>query len=519
MAAHYISLSFPLETQAKFFTHYSDNNTMVVRFLAGLSSEALRKALIDTHSFSSLKFRMEDIHRLFEAKLHPPQQDVIGDCIEPVENPFSSYVLGYLIANSACHWDVYISNKIETIRMFIHGAYGASDRHFGSKLTLHVKIEDYVHSNLAELYRAPFAIEKLELRPYFEETISSQGNKYGIDSTRTLSNNSTPGIQHLCLSKLKFNTGEANKLKSYLSNTKSITSLSLVYCKINVDGLVYAMEGVQACSSLQRLNLYFSPYYEIHSNPVFKMLEANRTLIELHVTCELYVVCMLANTMCTNCTIKTLSIEGDSLDYELERNDVSIAVAKMFKENKTIKDFNLFNIDLCTEDICNIAEALCDNSAVERLDLSHSCIEVRGSELLAKMLQENTTLKQLNLSSCCIVRNGISIIAESLRGNRFLEVLIFSVDDIGVSGAEAFASVLENNAALKELYISDMFSFLHKTVTEWAREFMILSNALCRNTTLVKLRIIPPSLFRAEEIIRQVMITENVKDNRIYTLP
>lgn len=129
------------------------------------------------------------------------------------------------------------------------------------------------------------------------------------------------------------------------------------------------------------------------------MLEGNRSLSELHVTSDLYGVCMLANALRANCTIKVLAIEGDSLDYELERNDISIPVSKMLKENKILVDFSLTNIDLSTEDICIIAEGMCENTTLERLNISHSFIQVKGSELLANMLKENGTLKHLNLSS------------------------------------------------------------------------------------------------------------------------
>lgn len=518
LAACHIAL-FPIKDQEWFFACYEDDdNTMVVRFLAGLSPPALKNGLVDTGSSSVLKLRIEDIHRLFEAKLQPPQRDVLNDPNEPIVNQFSSYILGYLIANSSCQWDVFIGGKreIRTIQMFTHGILDKKDGHFESKLTLHVKIEDYIHSDVAELLNVPIAIKQLELRPYFENKTFSEDMLLhpAIDAD----NNSGIGIKHLCLSKLKFNCDEAEKLRLYLSNATSITSLSLVYCKFksksNINALDHVLEGVNACKSIQKLNLFFSPHFEHQYGSIFGMLERSKSLTELRVTSDLYGVCMLADALCANCTLKVLVIEGDSVDYELEKNNVSIAVAKLLKENKALLDFNLANVALTTEDICIIAEVMCCNSNLERLHISHGMIQVKGSETLAKMLEENRTLKHLNLSSCCIVNNGACIIAEALIGNCSLEMLSISVDSIGKS-AQAFASVLKENTTLKELHISDIFSFLRKTTDEWITEFVILSNALHQNTTLKKLNVTPPLLFQAEAMIQDVLADEYVKDNRI----
>lgn len=327
------------------------------------------------------------------------------------------------------------------------------------------------------------------------------------------------GIRHLCLSKLKFSVAEAENFTAYLSSTSSIITLSLVYCKFKPrQALVCVSQGVEACRCLQQLNLLFSPYFETYYDCMFEMLQRNSSLKKLHVTCDLYGACKLADALCGNCTLRVLVIEGDSLDYELERNDVAIAVAKMLRKNTVLVDFNLANIDLSTKDISILVEGLHGNSTLERLNISHSYIEVEGSESLAEMLNQNRTLEHLNLSSCCLVKNGASVIAEALCNNTSVKTLSISVDSIGVNGARAFASVLEQNTTLKELLISDVFSFLHKTADEWVNEFIILSNALHQNTTLEKLKIIPPSYFQAEAIIEQVTTIEYAKDNRISTL-
>lgn len=104
------------------------------------------------------------------------------------------------------------------------------------------------------------------------------------------------------------------------------------------------------------------------------------------------------------------------------------------------------------------------------------------------------------------------MLAEALLVNHSLERLSICVDNISKSGAEAFASVLERN---KTLHISDIFSFLHKTADDWVSEFLILSIALHHNTTLEKLKIIPPLLFQAEAVTRHVTAIEYAKDNRV----
>ena len=274
LAACHITL-FSLHDQTKFFAHYED--TMVIRFLAGLSPPSLESSLVDTSSSSVLKLKIEDIHRLFEAKLKPPQGYVVGDPREPIVNPFSSYVLGHLIANSKCHWDVFIGGKKEigTIQMFVHGILDKGEGSFESELTLHVKIENYVHCDVEKLFNVPIAIEQLELKPYFEDRSSSEA---AFLHPFAAGGDSEAGIKHLCLSKLKFSHVEAEKLKHFLSSTESVVILSLAYCRFNSKSIITVFQGVNLCKSIRRLNLFLSPHYEHHCDIIFETLRINRLL-------------------------------------------------------------------------------------------------------------------------------------------------------------------------------------------------------------------------------------------------
>ena len=107
MAAYHIQ-SLDVEEQTKHFTEYRNgDNLMVVRFLAGLLPLALNKIIKSHYNFAK---DTESIHWMFEAKFKPPPHESYR-YLDTIEDPFLLYAIGYLIATTACQWDICIGGR------------------------------------------------------------------------------------------------------------------------------------------------------------------------------------------------------------------------------------------------------------------------------------------------------------------------------------------------------------------------------------------------------------------------
>lgn len=128
---------------------------------------------------------------------------------------------------------------------------------------------------------------------------------------------------------------------------------------------------------------------------------------------------------------------------------------------------------------------------------------------LAKMIRENRALTDLSITyphnqneveSACIL-------AEALCENSTLKKLEIVDMYFGVCSAEAFGSMLAVNTALREVHISYTAS-----IDRWIRVFETLSHALTSNKTITVLRITPPCWSLS---CNDVIATECAKDARL----
>ena len=147
LAAYHIFSHHSSDSHA--FETFHNDTGMVSTFLAGLSPSSFLKTL----SNKSFQFLHKDIHKLFEARVKPPNEVCSGFAT----NHFYSYMLGHLIANSSCPWKVHIEDTKETIKLFVTGLSVCEDRQ--------CRVEEmnvFQVSSIAELSKAKLALEELK---------------------------------------------------------------------------------------------------------------------------------------------------------------------------------------------------------------------------------------------------------------------------------------------------------------------------------------------------------------------
>ena len=519
LAAYHIFSHHSSDSQVEAFNDKDEG--MVSTFLAGLSPSSLLVSL-DRNRRS---FEDKDIYRLFEAqgRVKPPYEV----CEGLPTNPFYSYMLGYLIANSSCPWEAIIEGTKEAINLFVIGLSVCGDRHCRAKL---VKVTEV--SEIVGLSKANLALEKLQF------DFSPYEQKHAADICLffdNLSSGSPLSFKHFILSRFHFTNEETKKFKSYLVMCSIIKSLTLTHCKFESNAAAILMDGVKACSSLEKLTIVLSDNW---CDAVCEMLTGNKNLKELDVEYfEDHNVCALIHALHLNHTLEKLTIKRklwvfltsfENKSVHIVRNSaplifqssilqkhsrVSSEIAKMLIQNKSLKELDVCNCELDLQG--DIGTVLCENRTLRRLSIS---VE-RGPELeaISELLKRNKTLKVLQL---VLNVEGASTIAEVMCENNTLEELHI----VGKIGAhEAFATMLKRNTSLRKLSMAWTKDAEHCNRT-WDEEFATLSNALSQNKSLQQLKVYDPGLSELQLETRRkyedarIQCTDSVQDIIILSL-
>ena len=505
------------------FSHHSSYSQvealgMVSIFLAGLSPSSLLKSLSEDRVF-----REKDIHRLFETRGRVKLPYEV--CTGRTGNPFYSYMLGHLIANSSCPWKAYIEGTKEAINLFVNGLSVCGDRQCRAEL---VNVS-YV-SEIMELSKANLALEKLSFtRPIISSLELSGQTQNHADICLffdILSSGSRLSFKHFALRHFHFDNQEIKKITSYLAICSVIKGLELIWCEFESNAAAILMDGVQACSSLEKLTIEFTDYSDNWCDAVCEMLMGHKNLKELQVGCsDHHSVCALLDSLHMNHTLEKLTIKGlrswaiEARNEKLEikriiyilpdvRSRVSSELAKMLLQNKSLKELDICNYELDLQG--DISAVLCENCTLRKLSIS---VE-RGPELeaISELLKRNKTLKVLMLF---LSVEGASTIAKVMCENNTLEELHILGE---IEGAhEAFATMLKRNSSLRKLSMAWNKDPEHCKKT-WVEEFAILSNGLSQNKCLLQLKVYDPGLSELHLETRRkcedarIQCTERVED-------
>ena len=165
----------------------------------------------------------------------------------------------------------------------------------------------------------------------------------------------------------------------------------------------------------------------------------------------------LAQALCVNTSVKTLDLGHNPLGDEGAK-----ALAEMLggngaessgTVNTTLEHVDLSSCSIGPVGAQHLAQALCVNTSVKTLKLSHNPL---GAKALAEMLggngaessgTVNNTLEHVDLSRCHIGPVGSQHLAQALCVNTSVKTLKLSYNPVGDEGAKALAEMLGGNGA------------------------------------------------------------------------
>ena len=151
----------------------------------------------------------------------------------------------------------------------------------------------------------------------------------------------------------------------------------------------------------------------------------------------------LGRLLSTSKTLSKLDIRGRSFV-----NPGIEYISKGLKQSALI-DLNIADSDIDSNGAYHIADGLCCNDTLRKLDMSLNPIGDDGATALAQMLTRNKSLNTLYLGKCSINTVGASHLANALCVNSSLQNFDLTYNQIADQGAVAFAQMLTRNQSLK----------------------------------------------------------------------
>ena len=162
----------------------------------------------------------------------------------------------------------------------------------------------------------------------------------------------------------------------------------------------------------------------------------------------------LAQALCVNTSVKTLKLSHNPLGDEGTKVLVEMLGAESSGTvNTTLEHVDLSNCSIGPVGAHHLAQALCVNTSVKTLKLSHNPLGDEGTKVLVEMLGAessgtvNTTLEHIDLSYCSIQPVGAQHLAQAVQVNTSVNTLNLRDNPLGDEGAKALAEMLGGNGA------------------------------------------------------------------------
>ena len=165
-----------------------------------------------------------------------------------------------------------------------------------------------------------------------------------------------------------------------------------------------------------------------------------------------------------------------------------LPLLEALKTNTTLKQLELYQSGLKTEDILFLAEWIKTNKTVTELHLSSNHFEIKGLLALFKAFKTNTRITYLDIAFCYPAIKDIALLSKAIKTNTTLHRLSLSSNEFTTKNLPVFFDALQSNKTLTDLSIqgtiyenlSDEAAvlFFEKLKTNTTLRFLDLGEAL-----------------------------------------
>ena len=428
LAAIHIS-QLPAHEQTRLFQEHvkSGHFKMTMRFLAG------RTKLANIPPDITMETNLNYFHFLFEAKDISVTTRTLGSDEMVVSSryswtPLDYYVTGHAISHSNCPWRLhflYSSIDDEKFELFCQGCAASG----GTGCRGHISHAAFWGNDITSKSIQSF----VNIPPHI------------LQDMREL---------HLSCNKLDGST--CDLLAKAVPSMSRLEDLLLGSNPIGSGGAVEMIKALCG-SGVKRLWLYNTGIGEPDCEALCELLKSTHSLQNLHISqnnLSSESVTSIITGLSHNSSVTYLVISNSH--FSTANVDSLTSILKGHSKC-TLTGLDLEDCHISSESVVELVAALCKNTTLEHLDLSHNCIgeHVEGVTAVAKMLVENKTLTVLNLRDCHISSEGAVELAAALCKNSTLKNLNLDRNPIGVEGASSMSDMLQHNTSLEVLWLRD----------------------------------------------------------------
>ena len=254
-------------------------------------------------------------------------------------------------------------------------------------------------------------------------------------------------------------TTGAMAVAKLLHSNKSLEEVDISKCFIDSEGVCHVAQALCENTTLRKLDLSDNPFGKRGVMALAKLIHTNKSLEEMNIS-KCFIdsegVYHLAQALCENTTLRKLDLS----DNPFGKRGV-MALAKLIHTNKSLEEVKVIDSRI---DMFGSWEA-CENTAVKKLD--HT-----------QLIHSNKSMHKVDISSCFIDNEGACHLAQALCENTTLQKMDLSGIPIGQerSVEEGIHKLLEAttvNSTLRELRLS-------KGCEEYTKSFPRFSEVRCR---------------------------------------
>ena len=133
------------------------------------------------------------------------------------------------------------------------------------------------------------------------------------------------------------------------------------------------------------------------------------------------------------------------------------ALCELLKSSHSLQHLDIQLNNFSSESVASILTGLSHNSSLTTLNIMNSHFSMANVDSLASVLKDHSkcALTKLNLRDCHISSEGAVELAAALCKNSTLKRLYLSHSPIGVEGAFSMSDMLQHNTSLEDLHLCD----------------------------------------------------------------
>jgi len=279
------------------------------------------------------------------------------------------------------------------------------------------------------------------------------------------------GVRNLDLSRYELKDNNAKLMGEVLKTNNTLKKLHIEVDdkeENKKEGIESICEAIRVNNTLEKLTIRGA------TQMVLEAMRFNRAIKSLEVKNNTKDKIDITNPLEFNKSLKTLKFSFIQIKTEALK-----VLSQALKTNKSLRKLELWNVYQSNEDTKIICKGLETNKILQRLKMKTCTIQDEGGKGISQLLICNKSIQILNLDSNEIRDETGKLIGQALKVNNTVIYLMLGSNGIGNEGTKAIAEGLKVNKSLQYLTLRH-----NEVADEGARA---ISEALKVNRTLEEL--------------------------------